>query len=151
MPFSFAAVYMKKLLVIFLALCYLFLSSGFTRYAHMCNGMATELYSLKNTGHQNSDKPCPICLDKKKDLKQKKKDCCRHEAKVVKVDAGVKKQNQFEASVKFFGDAIPNKMLGTVFDFLVLSNATRKHTPYLSVLVPLRNNPLYMLYCVYRI
>lgn len=151
MSFSFAAVYMKKLLLICLALCYLLLSSGFTRYAHMCKGMAVKLYSLTNNGHQDSDKPCPICADKKKDLKQKKKDCCRHEAKVVKVDAGVKKQGHTDASVKFLGDAIPNKMLGTVFDFKALSDASGKHTPYLSIRVPLRDNPLYILYCVYRI
>jgi hypothetical protein len=92
----------------------------------MCKGMDVKLYNLMSAGHQDSDKPCPVCLQKQKDLKQKKKDCCQHEAKVIKVDTGVKKQAQFDASVKFLGDAIPDRTLGAVFEFLLLADTARQ-------------------------
>ena len=141
---------MKKLFVIFLSLCYLILSSGFTRYSHVCKGMAVHQYSLTNTGHQNSDKPCPLCSVKDKNLNEKKKDCCRHETQIIKVNDSVKQQSSFDLSVKFWGDAIPNKMLGTVFDFSI-ETKTEKADQDLSSKIPIRGNPLYILHCVYRI
>jgi len=141
---------MKKLFVIFLSLLYLVLSSGFTQYQHTCKAMAVKLYSLTNTENQNSDKPCPICSAKEKDLNKKKKDCCQHKTQLVKVDDVVKKQSNFDLSVKFWGDAIPNKTLGTVFDFSISTEAATS-TPYLSSKIPFRGNPLYILHCVYRI
>ena len=140
---------MKKTFVILLSLIYLVLASGFTQYSHLCKGMATQSYSLTNEEHQNLDKPCPMCAAKEKSLKDKKKDCCEHETKLLKVDDSVKKQSNFDLSVTFWGDAIPNKMLGTVFDFSSIE--TKKPTPYFSSKVLFRDNPLYILYCVYRI
>lgn len=142
---------MKKLFVIFLSLCYLVLSSGFTQYQHTCKAMAIKMYSLTNNGHQNSDEPCPICSSKEKDLTKKKKGCCDHEAKIVKVDDSVKKQTQFDFSVKFWGDAIPNKTLGTVFDFPLITDNTKQTPSYFSSKVPVRGTPLYIYHCVYRI
>lgn len=113
--------------------------------------MAIKIYSLTNTGEQNSDEPCPICSSKEKDLTKKKKGCCQHEAKIVKVDDSVKKQSQFDFSVKFRGDAIPNETLGTVFDIAIIADNTKQSTSYLTSKVPIRGNPLYILNCVYRI
>lgn len=141
---------MRKLFVIFFSLFYLVLSSGFTQYQHTCKAMAVKLYSLTNSENQNSDEPCPICSSKEKDLTKKKKGCCDHEAKIVKVEDSVKKQSQFDFSVKFWGDAIPNKTLGTVFDFPLITDNT-KQTPYFSSKVPVRGTPLYIYHCVYRI
>lgn len=142
---------MKKSLVIFLSVFYLVLASGFTQYSHLCKEMASKMYSFTNTQNQNQDKPCPICSKKDKDLKEKKKGCCQHEAQFVKVDDSVKKQNSFDFSVKFFGDAIPNKMLGAVFDVETILSDTEKNTYSYSSKVPIQGNPLYILHCVYRI
>ncbi|MBD1422301.1 HYC_CC_PP family protein [Sphingobacterium chuzhouense] len=141
---------MRQIFVIFLSLSYLVLSSGFSQYQHTCKEMAVKLYSLTNTEHQNSDKPCPICSAKDRELKEKKKDCCKHETKIIKTDDVVKKQSNFDFSVKFWGDAIPNKMLGSVFDFSIATE-TEKSTSYHTSKIPLRGNPLYILHCVYRI
>jgi hypothetical protein len=142
---------MKKLFVIFFSLFYLVVSSGFTQYQHTCKAMAVKMYSLTNDGHQNSDEPCPICSSKEKDLTKKKEGCCDHEAKIVKVDDTVKNQVQFDFVVKIWGDAIPNKMLGTVFDYSIITDDTKLSNPYLTSKVPIRGNPLYILHCVYRI
>lgn len=142
---------MRKLFVIFFSLFYLVLSSGFTQYQHTCKAMAIKIYSLTNNGHQNSDEPCPICSSKEKDLTKKKKGCCDHEAKIVKVDDTVITISQLDFSVKFWGDAIPNKTLGTVFDSAIITDDTKLSNPYLTSKVPIRGNPLYILHCVYRI
>lgn len=142
---------MKKLFVIFLSLCYLVLSSGFTRYAHLCKGTASRTYSLSNTQPDGKDRPCPICSAKEKGLKDQKKNCCKHESKLLKVDDGVKKYNNFDFSVKFWGDAIPYKMLGAVFELAAVAPGTKKNTAYSSTKVPIQGNPLYILHCVYRI
>lgn len=142
---------MKKLFVIFLSLFYLVLSSGFTQYQHTCKAMAVKMYSLTNTEHQNSDEPCPICSSKEKDLTKKKKGCCVHEARVLKVDDTVKNQIQFDFSVKFWGDAIPNETLGAVFESAIVANDDQQSNPYLTSTIPIRGNPLYILHCVYRI
>lgn len=76
---------MKKLFVIFLSLCYLVLSSGFTQYAHLCKGTASKVYSFSNTQQQNQDKPCPICSAKEKGLKDQKKNCCKHDVELFLV------------------------------------------------------------------
>lgn len=142
---------MKKLFVIFLSLCYLVLSSGFTQYAHLCKGTASKVYSFSNTQQQNQDKPCPICSAKEKGLKDQKKNCCKHVSKLIKLDDSVKKQSHFDFSVKFWGDAIPNKLLGTVFDVVLIETETTKSPLYSSTKIPVRDNPLYILHCVYRI
>lgn len=143
---------MKKLFVIFLSMLYLVLSTGFIQYSHMCKGMAVKLYSLTNSNtHADSDKPCPICTAKEKGLKNKKKDCCKHDAKIVKVDDSFYKKSNLDLSVKFWGEAIPNNMLGAVFDASFISLETEKTTSYLSSKVPIGANPLYILHCVYRI
>lgn len=141
---------MRKAFVLFLSTLYLVLAVGFNQYSHMCKEMAVKLYSLTETA-STADQPCPICASKEKGLKEKKKECCQYEAIVVKVDDGVKKQSNFDFSIKFWGDAIPNKMLGALFDDLLSSASAEKNPLYLSSKIPHRDNPLYILNCVYRI
>lgn len=142
---------MKKIFVIFLSLFYLVLASGFTQYKHFCKGTESKIYSFSDTKEQNQNKPCSICSAKEKGLKDQKNNCCQHDAKYVKVDNSVKKQNNFDFSLKFWGDAIPNKMLGTVFDFEAIVLDTEKNTAYSSSKLPIQSTPLYILHCVYRI
>lgn len=141
---------MQKLFVIFLSVWYLVLSMGFTQYVHICKRMAVKVHSLTNT-ESRSDKPCPICAAKEKGLTGKKKDCCKQESKIVKVDHSFYKKSILDLSVKFWGEAIPNKLLGTVFDTSFASFETKKTNHCLSSKVPLRANFLYILHCVYRI
>jgi len=141
---------MKKAVVIFLSLLYLVLSSGFTQYKHFCKGTAVERISLTDTQQQNPDKPCPICTSKEKGLSSKKKDCCKHQSQLVKVDNGIKKQSHFDFSIKFWGEAIPNKTLGALFDTTFVPTS-EKQTAYIATKVPVRGNPLFILHCVYRI
>lgn len=142
---------MRKLFVIFFSLFYLVLSSGFTQYQHTCKAMAVKLYSLTNSENQNSDEPCPICSSKEKDLTKKKKGCCDHEAKIVKVDDTVITKSQLDFSVKFWCDAIPNETLSALFEISIFADDTKQSTSYLTSKVPIRGNPLYILNCVYRI
>lgn len=141
---------MKRLFVIFLSLLYLVMATGFTQYTHVCKGTSLKQHSLTNTNLQSPDKPCPICVSKEKNLKGNKKGCCEHQSQIIKVDDVVKKQSGFDLSVKFWGEAIPDRMLGALFDFSLLS-AERSKSTYLSASVPLRATPLYILHCSYRI
>ncbi|WP_423737987.1 hypothetical protein [Chitinophaga caseinilytica] len=142
---------MKKIFVIFLSVLYVVLASGFTRYAHVCKRMAIQTFSLTDSGQQDTDRPCPICASKEKDLIKKKKGCCQHEAKLVKVDEGIKKYAGSDLSVKFWGDAVPNKTLGTVFDLTSVTGTSQSSFPHPLSQFPARGNPLYILHCTYRI
>lgn len=127
------------------------MASGITSYSHLCKTTGIVSHSFSNTLEEQKGKPCPICAAKQKGLNKPKKDCCKHESKVVKVDDSVKKQSNFDFSVKFWGDAIPNKMLGTVFDLPVVETEIKTSPLYSSTKIPVRDNPLYILHCVYRI
>jgi len=141
---------MKKLFIIFLSISYLVVSVGFIQYSHLCKGMAVNLSSLTNSNaHADSDKPCPICSTKNKELKEKKKGCCKHETKIVKVDAAHKYPG-FDSSVKFWGESIPNETLGALFDFSGAYSETSAPNQ-ISSKIPIRGNPLYILHCVHRI
>jgi len=113
--------------------------------------MAITVYSFTDTKEQNQDKPCPICSAKEKGLKTAKKDCCKHQTKLVKVDDSIKKQSNFDFSVKFWGDTIPNNLLGAVFDSSIVVLDDTKSSIYYSSKVHVRDNPLYIFHSVYRI
>lgn len=84
----------------------------------MCKGMAVKLYSLTNSNsHADFDKPCLICSNKNKELKEKKKGGCKHETKIVKADNAAYKYSGFYLSVKFWGEAIPHETLVALFEF----------------------------------
>lgn len=142
---------MKKIAVIFLSMLYLNFALGYIQHIHLCKGVASIAYSLTYTKNQNQDKPCPMCSDKDKTQTEKKKNCCQHETKLVKLNDSVWQQLNFDFSVKFLADAIPNKMLGTVFDFSGIEPNTKQSTHYSSSNVLVQDNSLYILYCVYRI
>lgn len=142
---------MKKIFIIFFTILYSVMASGFTHYSHWCKETGIISHSFSNSLEEQKDKPCPICAAKEKGLNEPKKDCCKHDTKIVKVDNSVKKQSHFDFSVKFWGDAIPNKMLGTLFDFRAVETETPKSLLYTSTKIPIRDNPLYILHCVYRI
>jgi len=141
---------MKKALVIFLSFLYLTMSAGFTRDIHVCKEMLLKSYNLVGTEHHDKDAPCPKCSAKEKGLKERKKGCCQYETKIVKLDDVVKKKPHFDFAVKFFGFAIPNEMLGAVFDFSNADNCL-KNLSYFPSRLPVRGNPLYILHCTYRI
>lgn len=142
---------MKKLLVIFLSMIYSVLALGLTQYQHICKGTAVKLYSWTNTENPDNNKPCPICYSKDKKLNEKKKDCCKHQSKLVKLNDSIKKQSHFDFSVKFWGSAIPNQLLGALFDISFVNSDNDKHLTYLSLKSPIWSNPLYILHCTYRI
>lgn len=141
---------MKKAFVILLSLLHLVMSTGFAQYTHSCKTMAVKVINLTNTDHKDDSKPCPICAEKN-NVTEKKNGCCTTESEIVKTDDVVKQQHKFDFSVKFWGDAIPNKMLGTVFDFAFETSEAENTTPHLSSKIPIRGNPLYIFHCVYRI
>ncbi|TGN24485.1 hypothetical protein [Empedobacter tilapiae] len=142
---------MKKLFVIFFTLFYLVLASGFTQYTHLCKGSTKIIYSFTDTKNQNKDTPCPICSSKEKDLKNQKKNCCKHLSKLVKVNDSIKKKNSFDFSIKFSDYFFSNKTLGTVYDTDVLALAIQKNNTFTSSKIPFKGNPLHILHCVYRI
>ncbi|QBQ41413.1 HYC_CC_PP family protein [Sphingobacterium psychroaquaticum] len=142
---------MKKLFVAILSLVYLVLSTGFTQYIHLCKGTAAKQISFTDLTFKNTNDPCPICTSKHKGLKEKKKDCCKHETEVVKVDDTLNGQSQTDQPVKFWGNAIPTNMLEALFDAQSLDVSSNNDQSYLTSKVPLRGNPLYIIHCSYRI
>lgn len=140
---------MKRLFVIFLSLVYLVLSSGFAQYTHLCKGTTSKQVSLTNI-IQDSKLPCALCASKEKGLDKKKKNCCKIKIQIFKTDKASSKQAGFDFSVKIWGDVIPNRTLGAVFDKLSIVNDSNYNT-YSSVKILFRNNPLYILLCIYRI
>lgn len=123
------------------------MSSGFTMYTHFCKGKKQGIAFYNG---DQSDSPCPICAGKNKELKNKKKGCCRHEAKVFKTDDLTKNDQGFKFVLKFWGDAIPNRTICALFDFLLLAKAP-ENPNNLSSKIPIRSNPLFIFHCVYRI
>lgn len=140
---------MHRLFVIFLSFVYLVLSTGFTQYAHFCKSGNVKQVSHTNLA-EDPDKPCRLCSAKEKGLKDKKKNCCLHDSKIIKVDDSVQKQSFTDVSVKFLGEAIPNRMLGTLFDTATAATTTPENYSCSSK-IPIQGNPLYILHCVYTI
>ncbi|MNE67637.1 hypothetical protein D3C80_1632580 [compost metagenome] len=136
---------MNRFFVILLSFLHLVLSTGFTTSVHFCKGVRQEANIFN---HVNPDSPCPVCVAKY-NQKQKKKDCCKHEKQLVKLSAEVKKTAPLDIKFKVWGFAIPNQMIGTVFDSEVL--ADQNTTCYIPSDTPVPGNPLYILYCNYRI
>lgn len=141
---------MRTIFASFFSVWYLIFAIGVTQYAHSCKGMSVKVFSLTNT-NKLSDKPCPICAAKEKGLKDKKKNCCKHESKIVKVNDGIHKQSHSDLAVKFWGDAIPNHLLGALFDAAPACITIAKRSSYFSTKVPVRETPLFIFHCNYRI
>ncbi len=122
------------------------MSSGLTTYTHFCKGVKQGVVLFNG---DNVNEPCPVCASKNKQLKSKKKGCCKHEAKIVKVDVA-NKYSGLDFPVKFWGDAIPNESLGALFDLLQSYPEPSQSTHFPSK-IPIRSTPLYIFHCVYRI
>jgi hypothetical protein len=138
---------MRPLFVILLSLLSLVSSAGFTGYSHLCKSSAVQRFSLTDSG--GTDRPCPVCALKERGLEQKKKNCCQHEKVIIKTGDAVKKTPGSHPVPGGWGDAIPNRTLGAVFDNLPESLSS--HFPHPSFAPLSRNTPLYILHCIYRI
>lgn len=128
---------------------YLMLSTGFSQYMHLCMTTDVQQYSL--IGLQiGSDDPCPLCTSLEQGLAQQKDDCCKLEMTQLRTDELAKTNPHFDFTVKIWGDIIPNRMLGAVFD--PAAERASKHL-YSTSTPPslIEQNPLYIFHCVYRI
>lgn len=138
---------MKKLFVIFLSSLYLVLTTGFTQTVHICKEMMTKPLNVM-TGHWEVDKACPFCSSVDMGAEEKKDGCCEEESKTVKIDESLKKETNYSFSIKS-SDHGTSTILGTIFDSTFVND--KEDIPYLSTKIPIGENPLYILHCVYRI
>lgn len=122
------------------------MASGFTKYTHFCKGVQME---TRLTNHQEPDKPCAVCVAKNKSQKKPKKGCCTQEQELVQLKDKVLKNKSLQSDFKFWGNAIPNRTLGAVFD-VAFTGTTDTVAPIFPA-PPIPGNPLYILHCVYRI
>ncbi len=134
---------MRKALLLLLSVFYLVLSSGFTTITHFCKGVPQETNLF---GDIPVGKVCPKCVAKKQ---QKSKDCCKHKAQFHKATEKVQQTAPGDLVPKFFGIAVPFHFYETIFSSY---SSKEKKTEYsFFPFIPIRNNPLYIFYCVYRI
>lgn len=138
---------MQKIFVIFLSVLYLVLSLGFTQNNHYCKGVIEQTSFIST---HSTDKPCSVCSIKEKGLKEKKKDCCKHESKLVKIEDPTQNNTVNEIRFEIYGKTIPDHILGTASDFSPKS-ASLPSSVYSSSTIPIRSNPLFILHSVYRI
>ncbi|CAI2768354.1 conserved protein of unknown function [Flavobacterium collinsii] len=134
---------MRKALLILLSVFYLVLSSGFTTITHFCKGVQQETNLF---GDIPVGKVCPKCVAKNQ---QKSKDCCKHKAQFHKVTEKVHQTAPSDLVPKFIGIALPIHFYDVVFGSY--SPKVNKAEYSFSSFIPIRNNPLYIFYCVYRI
>ncbi len=139
-----------------MSVLYLVMSFGVAPYQHICKKKSINISGVSYVGYQNSDFPCSLCKNKGKEHSDQKKepckkDCCKKEIKFLKVDDFITHQPNFDSSIRFWGEAIPNKMLGSVFDLLGLNEETDNNSPPFSSKIRSLGNPYYIFYCVYRI
>lgn len=146
---NFAArILMKKLFVIFLSALYLVLSSGFTQTTHVCTEMTSK---QAESPIPVSEASCALCGSEERGIETKETDCCTTEYQVIKVDESLKNQNNYNLSIKSWGEVIPNKLLSTVFDFALYGVESESKLSQLTSTISLQSNPLYIFYCIYRI
>lgn len=141
---------MKKIFVVFLSALYLVLSSGFTQTTHICKEM-TPQYHEASTPLPLSGDPCPLCDSDEADMETRSTDCCETEYQIIKVDDSLKNQHNYNLSIKSGAEAIPQKALGTIFDFTVYDTKSESNLSLLTSKVPIQSNPLYIFHCIYRI
>ncbi len=134
---------MKKALILLLSVFYLVLSSGFTTITHFCKGVQQETNLF---GDIPVGKVCPKCVAKKQ---QKSKDCCKHKAQFHKATEKVHQTAPADLVPKFIAIALPFHFYEVVFGSY--SPKVSKTEYAFSTFIPIRNTPLYIFYCVYRI
>jgi hypothetical protein len=133
---------MKKTFIIFLSFLYLVLSCGFTTNTHFCKGIKQETSFVIN---HDKEKQCPKCAFKKL---QKTKKCCEHKTQLIKLTEKVQLAKTDNLAAKFFGDAF--RFYENLFEYNFPQTALRR-TIKTTFFIPIRSNPLYIFYCVYRI
>lgn len=138
---------MKKLFVIFLSSLYLVLTTGFTQTMHICKEMMMKPLSGM-TDHWEVNKPCPFCTSADIDIEKKEDGCCEEASKIVKIDESLKKETNYNFSVKSQSHEI-SKILEIIFDSTFISD--EENRPYLRTQRVAGGNPLYILHCVFRI
>lgn len=135
---------MKKIVVLFLSALYLVLSSGFTKNTHFCKGIAQETYFFE----QNKEgQPCPKCDTPDGGII---KGCCKHETQVVKITENSQKVTSENLVFKSLAVALPVHFFKTIFGYTFPEVTTQNFSNIFSF-IPIRNNLLYIFYCVYRI
>lgn len=134
---------MKKALLILLSVFYLVMSSGFTTITHFCKGVKqeTSLFSGAHTG-----KICPKCAAKNL---PKSKNCCKHKTQLNKITEKAHQKVSNDLAFKFSELPLPLSIHETILA-LRLPQVNKAH-PFFTAFIPIRNNPLYIFYCVYRI
>ncbi|WP_430612084.1 HYC_CC_PP family protein [Flavobacterium sp. JP2137] len=137
---------MKKTVVLFLAILYVVVCSGFTTYTHLCQGVEQAIsFSDYNKVDQDN---CGFCKSIHKTSDEEK--CCKEISKNFKLNVKTALPKSIDFSAKFLGDALPHRFFAAVFEVV----ATVESVPYFnfqSHTIPLPSNPLYIFYCVYRI
>ncbi|MGL4584137.1 MAG: HYC_CC_PP family protein [Flavobacterium sp.] len=137
---------MKKLFVILFAILYTGLASGFSTYQHICQGLVQQT-SMSNS--QINDYNCGFCAKTGKTVKEPKKNCCEEKVQVVKVKSEVQNNSFKIFKISFFTDAILHRYFGAVYEYI----PTVKHnfTTYTYYLYRVKDVPLYIKNCVYRL
>lgn len=95
----------------------------------------------------DKEKQCPKCAFKKQ---QKIKNCCKHKTQLVKLTEKVQLNKADNSAFKFFGVALPFRFYEDLFEYNFPQAALHK-TINTASFIPTRSNPLYIVYCVYRI
>jgi hypothetical protein len=135
---------MKKALILFLSFFYLVLSCGFTKNTHICKGIQQETYFFA----QNKEgQPCSKCAFKDGKIR---KDCCKHETKLLKITEKAQKAASDNPPLKYLGVALPFHFFKVVFGYEFPQVKTSGFS-YVFTTIPIRNTLLYIYYCVYRI
>lgn len=134
---------MKKALLILLSVFYLVMSSGFTTITHFCKGVKqeTSLFSGAHTG-----KICPKCAAKNL---PKNKNCCKHKTQLNQITEKAHQKVVKDIAFKTLDLPVPVSIHETILG-LLLPKVNKPHY-FFSAFIPLKSNPLYIFYCVYRI
>ncbi|MDM1369425.1 hypothetical protein HX052_12690 [Myroides marinus] len=138
---------MKKLFVILFAFLYTALASGFSTYQHICRGLVQQTSMSTSQADENN---CGFCTLKGKTVKEPKKNCCEEKVEVVKVKSEVQNSSLKVLKLNFFTDVILHRYFGAVYDFIPAVKENN-YTTYANYVYKVRQVPLYIKNCVYRI
>lgn len=137
---------MKKLFVILFAFLYTGLASGFSTYQHICQGLVQETSIPKS---QANEKNCGFCALTGRTVEEPKKNCCQDKVEVVKVKSEVQNSSFKVLKISFFTDAILHRYFGAVYEYV--HTVRDNFTTYTYYLYRVKEVPLYIKHCVYRL
>lgn len=137
---------MKKVFSILFSLLFVVISSGFTTYQHICQGIVQQT-SMSSTYESKSE--CGFCKVNGKQVENPQKECCKQTVEIVKVKADFQKTSAQIVKASFFIDAILHPYFGYLFQGVVSTvSQTASFLPYVYFV---REIPIYIKNCVYRI